>query len=72
MSVAILGSAVVLVAVAWRFRGDEWLEWYTVGMRATLLRGRDNPLRLSFRRYEYSAAWHDVNPRAVASRADLP
>lgn len=70
-SAAALGVLLLVAVLVGRFRADQWLEWYTVGLGATLLRGDGTPLRLRFRRPEYAAAWRGVNPNAVASRAAL-
>jgi hypothetical protein len=70
-SAALLGALVLLLVLVGRFRADHWLEWYTVGLGATLLRGDGMPLRLRFRRPAYAATWRGVNPNAVASRAAL-
>ena len=68
VSAALVAAIVVVVMLVARFRGDHLLEWYTIGMRALLLRGKGSRLRLHFRRPEYAATWRLANPRAHASR----
>jgi hypothetical protein len=71
VSAAILGALVVAVALLARFRGDDLLEWHSIGVRATLLRGKGSRLRLHFRRAEYAATWRLANPHARDSRSAL-
>ena len=71
VSAGVLGALLLASMLVVRFRGDHLLEWHTIGVRATLLRGEGNQLQLSFRRQDVAEHWQRLNPRAVATRAAL-
>jgi hypothetical protein len=65
---AILGAAILIVALVGRIRGDVVLDWFSLGARVDYLRGEGAPLRFQFRRPEYARVWLEANPRAVRTR----
>jgi hypothetical protein len=62
-------AAIAILAVAVRWRGDEFIESASLGVTADWLKGPGVPLRLTFRREDYLVAWLRVNPRADFSES---
>jgi hypothetical protein len=62
---AVLAVVIGGGALAGRFWLDELLEWRTLGVRLVWKKGNGIPLRVTFRRPEYFAAWAAANPAAT-------